>query len=792
VAGKKRTHNAKEKAGDLLSDGVSTREEEDLAALEAAADPGLDEASPDEAIEALFGGGASGNGKNGKNGKAALADVDVQIVAPDVGVDGVEPDARIEGAELDLGDGVELGMGVHGVQAGVRLAEPAADVDPGPAADPAAELDADPEQAAADASDALDAAFASLTSGDGADTRLADEPADVSDAVEIMTAPGTAEAAEALAAAPDYTTYEDDDDVPLPEGGGGHREELTLDMFTAHKPSKLRLGEIIVEMGLATQEQVDAAMALQGETRKRVGQLLLEQGTITLLDLTKALATKFGVPFIDLSQMYVDPSAAHLIEDKLARRYSALPVRFVEDKLLVAMADPQNLFALDDLEIITGYSIVAGIASEEDIFKAISQAYRERDVGENAEERALEAEMDEPVSDIRDATEEAPVVKLVNNVIAQSVDDGASDIHFEPQAKELVVRFRIDGVLHEVMAVPRRLQSGVLSRLKIMADLDIAERRVPQDGRIGLVVGGKPIDMRVATLPTVYGEKVVMRLLDKSNVMLRLEDLGFAPKALKRFQRSFTKPYGAILVTGPTGSGKSTTLYAALNILNSIEKNIITVEDPVEYRLTGINQVQVNQRAGMTFAAALRSILRCDPDIVMIGEIRDRETAQIAVESALTGHLVLSTLHTNDAPGALSRLTEMGIEPFLTASAVDCVLAQRLARRLCKQCKEPYTATREMLRKNNFPPEVLDRDDVTLYRPKGCARCNGTGYKGRLGLYEVMVVSEAVRRLTVERKSADEISRVAEAEGMKSLREDGIDKVLQGMTSVEEIARVIV
>ena len=380
----------------------------------------------------------------------------------------------------------------------------------------------------------------------------------------------------------------------------------------------------------------------------------------------------------------------------------------------------------------------------------------------------------------------------MNSVIAQSVDDSASDIHFEPQAKELVVRFRVDGVLHEIMSIPRRMQSGVLSRLKIMADLDIAERRVPQDGRIGLMVGGKPIDMRVATLPTVYGEKVVMRLLDKSNVMLDLEDLGFAEKALKRFQKSFSKPYGAILVTGPTGSGKSTTLYAALNILNSSEKNIITVEDPVEYRLTGINQVQVNTRAGMTFAAALRSILRCDPDIVMIGEIRDRETAMIAVESALTGHLVLSTLHTNDAPGALSRLTEMGIEPFLTSSAVDAVLAQRLARRLCSSCKEPFTPTREMLRKNDFPPEVCDRDDVVLYRAKGCSRCNNTGYKGRLGLYEVMVVSEAIRRLTVERKSADEIGRVAAAEGMKSLREDGIDKVLLGMTSVEEIARVII
>jgi len=599
----------------------------------------------------------------------------------------------------------------------------------------------------------------------------------------------------AVANPPDVASPQDaegTDAAEAPEADGRHREELTLDMFKAQRRSDLRIGEIVVEMGIATREQVEAAMAMQAETRKRLGQLLVEQGVVSQLDLTKALATKFGVPFLDLTQIRVDPSAAHLIEDKLARRYSAIPVRFVEDKVLVAMADPQNLFARDDLEIITGYSIVAAIASEEDIFKAISHVYREREVGDNAEEKALEAEPDESVADIREVTTEAPVVKLINNVIAQSVDDGASDIHFEPQAKELVVRYRIDGVLHEVMSVPRRLQSGVLSRLKIMADLDIAERRVPQDGRIGLMVGGKPIDMRVATLPTVYGEKVVMRLLDKSNVMMRLEDLGFAPKALKRFQRSFSKPYGAILVTGPTGSGKSTTLYAALNILNSTEKNIITVEDPVEYRLQGINQVQVNTRAGLTFAGALRSILRSDPDIVMIGEIRDRETAQIAVEAALTGHLVLSTLHTNDAPGALSRLTEMGIEPFLTASAVDCVLAQRLARRLCKHCREPYVATREMLRRNDFPPEVLDRDDVTLYRAKGCPRCNGTGYKGRLGLYEVMVVSEAVRRLTVERKSADEISRVAEAEGMKSLREDGIDKVLQGLTSIEEIARVIV
>ena len=610
---------------------------------------------------------------------------------------------------------------------------------------------------------------------DGASPPL--EPRDTVD--DLLSAPAEA-LAEALA------------EIEAPRGVT--TEDVLENMVRSQRASKLRLGDILKDMGLATEEQITSALSRQKETRKRLGQLLLDDGVLTELDLARALAAKFGVSFLDLSETQLEPAAAGYIDEKLARRYGAAPIRFLDDNtLLVAMVDPQNLLALQDLEIITGFSIQPAIASEEDIYGAIAAIYRDRpDIDESAVEDAAFEQASGELADIREATDEAPIIKLVNSVIAQSVDDAASDIHFEPQAKELMIRFRVDGVLHEIMSIPRRMQNGVISRLKIMAELDIAERRVPQDGRIGLMVGGKPIDMRVATLPTVYGEKIVMRLLDKSNVMLDLEDLGFSEKALKRFMKSFTKPYGAILVTGPTGSGKSTTLYAGLNILNSPEKNIITVEDPVEYRLTGINQVQVNTRAGMTFAAALRSILRCDPDIVMVGEIRDRETAQIAVESALTGHLVLSTLHTNDAPGALSRLTEMGIEPFLTSSAVDCVLAQRLARRLCSQCKEPYTATKEMLRKNDFPPEVCDRDDVILHRAKGCPRCNNTGYKGRLGLYEVMIVSEAIRRLTVERKSADEISRVAAAEGMKSLREDGIDKVLLGMTSVEEIARVII
>jgi len=630
---------------------------------------------------------------------------------------------------------------------------------------------------------------------DMVDSLLTEEDLVSGAAARIVISRAAEEAAEAL---PDVSPPARISAKDAVSGGAGFQqpsdEEFAPDDYRRQKASKLRLGDILKEMGLVTEEQIESAISRQHETHKRLGQLLVEDGVVTHLDLTKALAQKFGVSFLDLTSTSLDSAASGYIDEKLARRYGAAPIRFLDDNtLLVAMADPQNLQVLQDLEIITGFAIQPAIASEEDIFGAIAKIYRDRpEVGENDEENAALAEGEGEITDIRDATEEAPIVKLVNSVIAQSVDDGASDIHFEPQAKELMVRFRIDGVLHEIMSVPRRMQNGVISRLKIMSDLDIAERRVPQDGRIGLMVGGKPIDMRVATLPTVYGEKIVMRLLDKSNVMLDLKDLGFAEKALKRFQKSFAKPYGATLVTGPTGSGKSTTLYAALNILNSPEKNVITVEDPVEYRLTGINQVQVNTRAGMTFSAALRSILRCDPDIVMIGEIRDRETAQIAIEAALTGHLVLSTLHTNDAPGALSRLTEMGVEPFLTSSAVDCVLAQRLARRLCKECKEPYTATREMLRKNDFPPEVSDRDDVVLHRAKGCSRCNNTGYKGRLGLYEVMIVSEAIRRLTVERKSADEISRVAAAEGMKSLREDGIDKVLLGMTSVEEVARVII
>lgn len=574
----------------------------------------------------------------------------------------------------------------------------------------------------------------------------------------------------------------------------GAKEENVLQ----RKLSGKRTGEVLVEMGILTPEQVDEALAEQKITRKRIGDIALSKGWCTKAKLMEALALRLGVKYLDLTTTRVDPVTADLISEKDARRYSAIPVSFVDEHtLLVAMADPSNIVAIDDLRILTGFDIEPAIATEDDIATLLSNIKPKEDhIAEDLD--AKDAGGDEPTTqselrDIREQVDAAPVVKLVNGVLARAVDEGASDIHFEPQAKDLLIRFRHDGVLHEIMTIPKRLQQGVLSRLKIMADLDIAERRIPQDGRIGLVVGGKPIDMRVASLPTVYGEKIVIRLLDRSNVMLRLEDLGFSDQALARYTRSYTKPYGACLVTGPTGSGKSTTLYGTLNILNTPEKNIITVEDPVEYRLAGINQVQVNNKAGLTFASGLRSILRCDPDIIMIGEIRDKETAQIAVESALTGHLVLSTLHTNNAPGALSRLTEMGVEPFLTASAVDCVIAQRLVRKLCEYCKEGYPVTREMLERLGFAEKAVeDWQNITLYRAVGCPRCNNTGYKGRMGIYEVMPISEAIERLIVERKSADEIMRVACAEGMVTLREDGLERVLTGKTSIEEISRVIV
>ncbi|HYI44778.1 MAG TPA: ATPase, T2SS/T4P/T4SS family [Actinomycetota bacterium] len=529
---------------------------------------------------------------------------------------------------------------------------------------------------------------------------------------------------------------------------------------------------------------------------RSLGRVVIEMGFVTESGLVAILAEQLGLDFVDLTDQQVDASAVALVPETTARRHNCIPIGFDEDqRLILAMADPANVVAVDDIRAMAKRDVRTVVATKADVVAALNRHYRlDRTAETLAEEAAEEVAADARslgLDDDEASAEDAPIIKLVNLLITQAVNDRASDIHIEPGERSLRVRYRIDGVLHEVMSPPKSVQAGITSRLKIMADINIAERRIPQDGRIGLKVQGKAIDIRVATLPTVYGEKIVMRLLDKSSVMLQLSDLGFLPENYVRYQESYSKPYGMILVTGPTGSGKSTTLYATLNILNQSNVNVITVEDPVEYRLPGVNQVQTNNKAGLTFAAALRSILRSDPDIVLIGEIRDRETAQIAVEAALTGHLVLSTLHTNDAPSSLTRLIEMGIEPFLVASSLDCALAQRLARKLCKKCKEAYVPTEEELVTAKFP-YTPGEELPKIYRPIGCTSCGGTGYKGRMAVHEVMTVNEDIERLVAERASSDEIGRLARTQGMLTLRQDGLEKVKAGHTSIEEILRVVV
>jgi len=551
-----------------------------------------------------------------------------------------------------------------------------------------------------------------------------------------------------------------------------------------------QLGDILLEGGLVTHEQLSVAISEQQRLGRSLGRVLVEQGVLTESQLVAALATQIGMRFVDLADYPVDGSAVAKVPDAVCRRHTLLPIGYDEGKLLVAMADPANVFALDDVKSIARMEVRPVVATKADVLAAINR-YHRGDAEMDDLTMAIDAgEEEDDLSKVKEVTEDAPIVKFVNLLITQGIQDRASDIHIEPTEKDLRVRFRIDGVLHEVMRSPKTITAGVTSRLKIMADINIAERRIPQDGRLSVNTNGKKIDLRVATLPTVWGEKIVMRVLDNSTAMLKLSDLGFSDPNYEVYSKSFVKPYGMILVTGPTGSGKSTTLYATLNIVSRPEVNVITVEDPVEYRLPGINQVQTNAKAGLTFAAALRSILRSDPDIVLLGEIRDQETAHIAVEAALTGHLVLSTLHTNDAPSAIVRLTEMGIEPFLVGSALDCVLAQRLARRLCPKCKEGYTPSPELLVENRFPWQD-GMDLPTLYRPVGCAACAKTGYKGRLALHEVMAVSEEIEKMTVEHASSMAIAKVAVEQGMITLRHDGLLKVLSGITSVEEIFRVV-
>jgi len=549
-----------------------------------------------------------------------------------------------------------------------------------------------------------------------------------------------------------------------------------------------RLGAMLLRAGIVTEHELADALEVHNATGQPLGRVVVDLGYATQGAVLSVLAGQLGIPYVDFSIAKPDPVAIASVPRDLAVRYTLMPVSIDDDELLVAMADPQNVLALDDLRIMTGYDVRPAISTRDEIIAAIEDYYS---VGARLDETAMDGFDELEVADVGELTEvtgEAPIVKLVNYIINKAVADRASDIHIEPQERDLRVRYRIDGVLHEMMRSPKPTQQAIISRFKIMADMDIAEARKPQDGHTELSIGGHSMDFRVSTLPTVYGERVVLRILRKDNIMLRLEDLGFLPFALGRFETSFKKPYGAILVTGPTGSGKSTSLYAAINVLNEPDKHILTAEDPVEYRVRGVNQVQANPRAGLTFARALRSFLRCSPDIILVGEIRDYETAKIAIESALTGHLVLSTLHTNDAAGAITRLTEMGVEPFLVASAVDCVLAQRLARRLCPDCREEYTPPRQVLLDAGFSEHELPE---TLWKAGGCKKCGGTGYRGRIGVHEVMLVSEEIADLTVKEATAEVIRNLAIEQGMLTLKQDGLEKARIGDTSIEEIARVI-
>jgi type IV pilus assembly protein PilB len=551
-----------------------------------------------------------------------------------------------------------------------------------------------------------------------------------------------------------------------------------------------QLGQILLEQGLISEEHLQRALDEHRNTPKSLGRVLIDLGYIRERDLVRALAEQVGLEFVDLTEYRIDPAATALLPEALCRRYRALPIGEEDGKLLVAMSDPANVYALDDIRTITGRDVRPVVATANDVEQSIQ---RFSGMGEQVEALATEAAdaLDtEAGVTVEAAVEDAPIVKLVQAIMTQAAADRASDVHIEPTETDVRVRFRVDGVLHEVMHSPKSIQGGLISRLKVMGDLNIAEKRIPQDGRVSLRVNNRSLDLRLATLPTVHGEKIVIRILDKTNALLHLSELGFLPQAFESYERSFRKPYGAILVTGPTGSGKSTTLYATLNIVNSIDRHIVTVEDPVEYRLPGVNQIQVNPKAGLTFASALRSILRADPDIILIGEIRDRETAMIAVESALTGHLVLSSLHTNDAPSAITRLIEMQVETFLVGSAIDCVVAQRLARQLCERCKQAYTPERSELIEAGFAESRIPGLGP-FFRPSGCQSCSNTGYRGRIGLYEVMPMTEEIERLTVERASSETVKRVAIEQGMYTLRDDGLHKAASGVTSIEEIARVV-
>jgi type IV pilus assembly protein PilB len=546
--------------------------------------------------------------------------------------------------------------------------------------------------------------------------------------------------------------------------------------------SSRMIGEVAVDLGFADRHIVEEAVAEARADGRPTGLVLVERGILRHDQLARVVAERFGLDYVDLSIYDLDMGAVSLLDSEAARRYQAVPVGFTDDgSLLLAMANPTNILTIDDVSMLTGRRIRPAAASVEDLNLLLSRlTHMDQSIEDIVDES--DEEPDESVA-LEERETEAPIIKLVHSIVAQAVAQGASDIHINPEEGDTRVLFRVDGVLSPAATVKRRMSSGVVSRVKIMAELDISEKRVPQDGRFALTVEGRRVEIRVVTFPLVTGEGLVMRILDKGVVVDGLDALGMRELEQKRFQRAIHKPNGAVLVTGPTGSGKSTTLYAALNEINDGERSIFTIEDPVEQRIAGIKQMQIAPKAGVKFDVGLRSVLRADPDIVMVGEIRDRETAHIAVEAALTGHLVLSTLHTRDAPSAIGRLIDMGIEPFLISSAVDCIVAQRLVRVLCSHCK----------RKQNISAAVLHEHGLygaEPYEPVGCSRCSGSGYKGRLGLYEVMAVSERIRAMILERASVDDMVAVAVEEGMERLRDDGLQKVREGLTSIAEVERM--
>lgn len=558
-----------------------------------------------------------------------------------------------------------------------------------------------------------------------------------------------------------------------------------------------RIGEILLNQGLITSQQLEEALKAQKEgNKKKLGEILVDMGALSREELYEVLQYVYETEYVDLSNYVIDPEVISLIPEKTALQFTLIPISKNKDELVVAMANPLDVYAIDFVKDYTKVKkIKCMLAPEEDIVNAINSYYKlgeYDDIIEKLDTEVVfkEEEKEEDSKKLEAISREAPIIQLVNMLIVQGVKDRASDIHIEPNERGLLIRFRIDGMLHDIRTLPNKIKSAVTSRVKILAKMDIAERRIPQDGRFQVQFGTREVDLRVSTIPTVFGEKTVLRLLDKSKGLIKLEHLGFLPKQLTQFKSMISKSYGIILLTGPTGSGKTTTLYAALNKVNSKDKNIITVEDPVEYRLDRINQIQIIPKINLTFANALRSILRQDPDIIMVGEIRDIETAEIAVQAALTGHLVLSTLHTNDAASALTRLIDMQVEPFLISSSVIGVIAQRLVRVICEKCKEEYIPSEEVLSELNIKNNLKNNSKIKLYRGKGCSFCKNTGYYGRTSIYELIELDEEIRSLIVSKASSDVIKEVAIKKGMMTLKNSGLEKAMQGITTIEEVLRV--